>query len=138
VVAVVHEYEAAVAHVLHEVLFLGRRKLHQPVPAEVAEGVVEQLGAVEGHYFFLGLDGHRGVLHQRVQQVGGHALVHGIPIAGVVAEAHECERSGHGIEKGGGRSGKVAPKPVHLVLTAGGATFVFCNLCAPQKLLPKR
>ena len=67
VVAVVDEHEAAVANVLHKVQFLSAGKLHQPMPRQVAERVVEQLRAVQGHHFFLGVDGYFGVLHQRVQ-----------------------------------------------------------------------
>ena len=63
VVAVIHEHEAAVAHVPRKVLFLSAGKLHQSVPTQVAEGVVEQLRAIQGHHFFLGVDGNFGVLH---------------------------------------------------------------------------
>ena len=52
--------------------------------AEVGEGVVEDIGAVEGYHFFLHIDGDGGVFDERIQQVGGHPLI-GVPIAGSVA-----------------------------------------------------
>ncbi len=64
------------------------------MPAEIAKRAFENFYAAQFHDFFLLVDRNRGVFHQRIKQVGRHALIC-IPIAGIVLEAGEEERQ-HG------------------------------------------
>ena len=88
VVTVVGENEAAVLDVVAEVRAFLAVELDEFVAADIGEGVVKDVGAVEVEDFFLEVDGYGGVLDEGIQQIGGHALV-GIPVAGLVAKAHE-------------------------------------------------
>ncbi len=51
--------------------------------AQVAEWAPEKGVAAEGHNILLGVDRQRGVLDQRVEDVGRHPLVY-VPIAGFI------------------------------------------------------
>lgn len=88
VVAVVGEDEAAILDIVAEVgAFLGI-ELDEFMAADIGEGVVKDLRAVEVEDLFLEVDGYGGVFDEGIEQIGGHPLV-SIPIAGLVAEAHE-------------------------------------------------
>ena len=91
VIAVVHEHEPAVLHVAFELIALVLRKLHQLVPAEVAERTFKQIGTIQPHYPLFLIDGQRGVFHERMQQIARHPLI-GIPVAGGVLNAGKNER----------------------------------------------
>ncbi len=89
-VAVVGEDEAAVLDIVAKVgAFLGI-ELDEFVAADVGEGVVKDLRAVEVEDLFLEADGYGGVFDEGIQQIGGHSLVC-VPVAGLVAKAHESK-----------------------------------------------
>ena len=88
VVAVVGEDEAAVLHVVVEVGAFAGIELDKFVSTDIGEWIVKDLRAVEIEDFFLEVDGYGGILDEGIQQIGGHALI-GIPVAGLVAKAHE-------------------------------------------------
>jgi hypothetical protein len=88
VVAVVGEDEAAVLHIVVEVGAFSGIELNEFVAADIGEWIVEDLRAIEVNDFFLEVDGYGGVLDEGIQHIGGHTLV-GIPVAGLVAKAHE-------------------------------------------------
>jgi hypothetical protein len=90
VVAVVDEEESAVEHVALEMLALLAVELDQAVAGEVEEGGVQHRWVTQREHLLLGLDGERRVLHQRVEDVGRHPLVHP-PVPRFVARANEGE-----------------------------------------------
>ncbi len=90
VVAVVGEDEAAILYIVAEVgAFLGI-ELDEFVTADIGEGVVKDLRAIEVEDLFLEVNGYGGVFDERIQQIIGHTLV-GVPVAGPVAEPHESK-----------------------------------------------
>jgi len=59
-------------------------ELYQLMAADIAEGVMEDIVALQVEYFLLQVYRDRRIFYQGVQQVGWHPLV-GIPISGPVS-----------------------------------------------------
>ncbi|MDT4847677.1 hypothetical protein FQZ97_817420 [compost metagenome] len=95
VVAVVHEHEAAIAHVPLEIAPLGRVELHQLVPGQVTERCRQHARVGQRQHVFLRVHAQGGVVDQRRDEVGRHARVH-VPVAGVVFQPGEPEVVGAG------------------------------------------
>lgn len=91
VVAIVDEHETAILHIPFEMVALLGRKFHQLMPAQIAEWAFEYFVTAQLYDFFLLVDRDRGVLNQRMQQIGRHSLV-GIPVTGGVLDSGEEKR----------------------------------------------
>jgi hypothetical protein len=90
VIAVVGENETAVLDVTTEIISFLWIELDEFVAADIGEGVVEDLGAIEVEDFFLQVYGDGGVFDQGVQQIGRHPLIR-VPVARMVPESHESK-----------------------------------------------
>jgi hypothetical protein len=93
VVAVVGEDESPVLYIFFEVGAFLAVELDKFVAAEVSEGIIEDVGVIEGDDFFLQVYGDGGVFDEGIQKIIGHSLI-GVPVAGAVAKPHESKGIG--------------------------------------------
>ena len=83
-IAIVGEDETSILYIFFEIGAFLCVELDELVACDISEGIMKDIGAVEGDDFFLQVDGNGGVFYERVEEVGRHPLV-GVPVARAVA-----------------------------------------------------